>query len=550
MGVQAAQEILQDLIHALVVGPTGVGKSRLLELLIRELTFHPEEPAIVLLDPGGATAKAMERWLTKCALDRRMVVFDPEEDEYFLGYNPLCPVEGLPLSLQAKYVAEAILVSLELDQKDSIYYMPMIENTLYNFVYALMEGGWTFEEGRYLLDSSGPRGARNVLRRVESEPVRQFWENLQQLKPSERQQILGLMQARLLPFLNSEILSKMFSQRERTLNVKEALEQGKILLFNTEPYSTLTSFDSKVLSNLVIADVSRACFSREAGTGRPVYLFIEECGEGLVGTEIGKMLRRARKQRLHVILANQDISSLRKRNAEIFYQIWANTTHKVIFGDLPEEDLEFIAKDFFLEEIDPHAVKDTISRTFFEPRETTRIIYGRGWGSSRGTSKGSGSVEGLSEIFTEEGLIIPLRETIHKGEHQQSSGFSGESESDYESWSEVEVPWYEYKRQEEVSSRTFYSIEELVLFAKQKLKGLQKRQICLKKRGSPPKLLEVPFVSDVAEIPVYRRKTRENIFKNSGYYATVEEIEAERTRRLQELQLSKEPDEDIEIEPC
>ena len=550
MSAETAKEILQGLVHALVVGPTGVGKSKLLELLIRELTFHPEEPAIVLLDPGGATAKAVERWLTKCALDRRMVLFDPEEDEYYLGYNPLRPVEGLPLNLQARYVAEAILVALEIDQKDSIYYMPMLENTLYNFIYALMEGGWTFEEGRYLLDSSASRAAQGVLRKVKAEPVRQFWESLQRLKPSERQQILGLVQARLLPFLNSELLSKMVAQRDRTLNVKEAIEQGKILLFNTEPYSTLTPFDSKVLSNLMVADVARACFSREAGTGRPVYLFIEECGEGLVSTEIGKMLRRARKQKLHVILANQDISSLRKGKSEIFHQIWSNTTHKIVFGDLPEEDLELIAKEFFLGEIDPHAVKDTITRTFFEPQESTRVIYGRGWGSATGKSSGYGSSEGLSEIFTEEGTIIPLRETLHKGEHQQSSGYSGESESEYESWSEVEVPWYEHKRQEEVSSRTFYSIEELVLFAKQRLKGLRKREICLKKRGAPPRLLEVPYISDAPEIPVYRQRTRENIFKGSGYYATVEEIEAERAQRLRELQLSEEPDEDIEIEPC
>jgi hypothetical protein len=535
MAEEVFAQIIDGLIHGLVVGPTNTGKSKLIEGMIRYLLLRGDEPCIALLDPGGATAKSMENLITYLGLEERTLLLDPEESRHYLSYNPLHRIPELPLSLQAKQVAEAILTALELDQKDSVFFMPVLEQVLYHLAYLLIEGGWTFQEASLLLSTEPLAEAFPIIERSREPSVRRFWLGLQELKPRERQQLLGLAQARLLSFTTSELISRMTSQRERALDFKEAIEEGKVLIFNTEAYSNLTPLDSKILSNLLITSIVQACFSREPYTGKDVYIFIEECGEGLIGTEIGKMLRRARKQGLRVILANQDISSLKEENPIVFHQIWANTSHKIVFRDLPNTDLEIIAEEFFLDQLDPHSIKDQIMRTFYEPIESSRTITSYSYGSSSFGAEGGGAASGSGELFIEEGLILPLRQTMSQHESEMSSHHSSEGWGNSEQWSETEVPFYEFKERRELSSRTFYALEELLHLAKQKLKGLRPREICLKKRGEPAQILEVPYIEETPEIPEYKERARERIFKGSGHYATIEEIQREREQRQKEL---------------
>ncbi|MDW7988451.1 MAG: hypothetical protein RMJ65_07115, partial [candidate division WOR-3 bacterium] len=246
--------------------------------------------------------------------------------------------------------------------------------------------------------------------------------------------------------------------------------------------------------------------------GKEVYLFIEECGEGLIGTEIGLMLRRARKQNLKVILLNQDISSLIEKNAEVFYQIWSNTNFKVAFGDLPMKDLEVLALEFFGEEFNLKELKDEIYRTYFEPIESKRTVTS----NSETDSYSTGESRNLSLSY----FLGTL--------HDSRTFVSGSSVS--------EVPFYEYIRQKELASREFWSIEELLHRAKVKLKTMKKGVIALKRRGERVKILEVPYIDDVKP-PKNKEELRRKIFKSLPYYATIEEIEREIDEKNKEIQI-------------
>jgi DNA polymerase III delta prime subunit len=502
--------LLDDLYHMLIVGPTGIGKSKLIEALIRHLVNRRDKPTVILLDPGGATAQAVENWALKEKLFDQLTLLDPAEEKFYLTFNPLKRFTGAKLEPQAKHVQEAILVALEIDQLESVFYIPQLEEVIYNLAYLLMETGQGLREASYLLTSAPSAKAIPIIEKTKSEVVKGFWLALQRQNLRDRQQKLGVAQARLLPFLTSELIQRMATYQERGIDFSKFIESGKLFLANLEAGPCLTRQDTKLLANLLISSIVRACFSRPAYTGKEVYLFIEECGEGLIGTEIGLMLRRARKQNLKVILLNQDISSLIERNKEVFYQIWSNTNFKVAFGDLPMEDLKVLAYEFFGEEFNLKKLKDEIFRTYFEPKETTRTVASSNYADS---------------------FSIGESRNLHFGSffgtrHENRTAMSGLGES--------VVAFYEYLKQKELASRDFYSIEELLHQAMVKLKGLEKGVIALKRRGEPVNVLEVPHIADIKP-SVERDILREKIFKNSSFYATIDEVEQEEARRDKEI---------------
>lgn len=528
--------LLDSLLHLLIVGPSGTGKSKLVEAMIRHLSLRRNRPTIILLDPGGSTAMDMENFVTKHSLFDNTVILDPREDNFYLGFNPLRPAD-LPLSLQSKIVQESLLTALEIDHQDSIYYMPLLEQVLYYLAYLLMETGYTLNEAQHLLTAKPSKEANAIIEKANTPQVKSFWNDLQGMKLNQRQQMLGLAQARLLPFLTSNTIQRMIAQRRRALDFSTFIEQGGLFVANLESYSTLTPLDSKLLANLIISSVVRACFARPAYTGREVYLFIEECGEGLIGTEIGKMLRRARKHRLKVILINQDISSVREEDPVVFRQIWANTSHKLVFRDLPQEDLDLIGLEFFAEEFNLKRVKQDIHRTFFEPKESERTIssYGSGYSSFEGEGGGFSDAEGQT-IIPQEGFLTEDIVHHHQSSASASSFSSGEGYSEHHG--ETTIPFYEYLKRKELSSREFYSLEELLHQAKVFLKGLRKREIALKRRGKNVQVLKVPYVSNIPRVEKYHDRMRKAIFTKTGTYSTIKEIEAEERKRLKALQPS------------
>jgi energy-coupling factor transporter ATP-binding protein EcfA2 len=505
--------LLDDLIHMLIVGPTGTGKSKMVEALIRHLTKRKPRPTVILLDPGGSTAQAVENWALKKELFSRLAILDPAEENFYLTYNPMRRASKMKLELQARYVQEAILIALEIDQKDSVYYQPMLERVLYSLSHVLMETGYGLKEAGYLLTNEPNAKAMAIIDRAKTEAVKDFWLDLQKAKARDRQQILALVQARLLPFLTSELIQRMAAFPERGLDFSNFIESGKLFLVNLEAGSSLSRQDSKLLANLLISSIVRACFSRPANTGREVYLFIEECGEGLIGTEIGLMLRRARKQNLKVILLNQDISSLIARNKEVFYQIWSNTNFKVAFGDLPFEDLKILAYEFYGEEFNLKDLKDEIYRTYFEPKESARTIY----------SSSDVDTWGESKAHTTE--LLGSRASEHIAQSSSRASMSGDST----------VPFYEYLPQKELAGREYWSIEEHLHQVMVSLKGMKRGQIALKRRNELVKVLNVPYISDIKP-PANAGAMKERIFKESGFYATIEEVEEEEARKRKEIQ--------------
>src|SRR5207253_2157728 len=87
--------------------------------------------------------------------------------------------------------------------------------------------------------------------------------------------------------------------------------------------------------------------------------------------------------------AHQHLNQLKVKDPEVYYSTLGNARIKTVFGGLIDEDLEIMAKEFFVGELDPDEIKEEIWQTKFRPHETTRIIESSSWSESSGESHGA-----------------------------------------------------------------------------------------------------------------------------------------------------------------
>ncbi len=102
--VDVSLEYLRTHLH--IIGPPGSGKTRLL-FWIFQLLCRPPEATVILLNPKGDLCHLARDWAISHGATKRLIWFDPGDQERVIGYNPVRP-NHLPIATHAKAVREAI----------------------------------------------------------------------------------------------------------------------------------------------------------------------------------------------------------------------------------------------------------------------------------------------------------------------------------------------------------------------------------------------------------------------------------------------------------
>jgi hypothetical protein len=119
-----------------------------------------------------------------------------------------------------------------------------------------------------------------------------------------------------------------------------------------------------------------------------------------VTKDMCEILDGGRKFGLHPILAHQHLNQLKIKDPEVYYSTIGNARIKAVFGGLVDEDLDVMAKEFFVGELHPDGIKEEVWQTKFRPVETTRTVKSDSWsessGESYGVSENSGEISHTS----------------------------------------------------------------------------------------------------------------------------------------------------------
>lgn len=515
-------------VHTHIIGTSGKGKSKLLEHMLRNDLQY--ENGFMLLDPHGDVYQSTLEFASYYGLDDQIILIDPSDTLYSVGVNYLeyDPHITTPAA-HADKVKKAITKAFG---DEDLSERPRLDRWLKVTLQTLIAARRPISDYHSLLSVRDPSFRSWLITQLDptqNDYVIREWQSFAEYKADEQKNILDSVENRLRIFVDDPVLERMFCQPKTTIDFRRAMDDGKAILVNLRKTQALSEEKRNLLGVLLIDKIMDAAELRAVDTPvelrRRFYLYIDEF-ELFLSEDIARGLKEMRKFELSFILAHQNIDEIKERHRKI-YSALGNAKLKVAFG-LAREDAEIMAKELF--DLSEDTIKDEIFQTKFYPRETVREIegYSQGEGTSLGNTSGFGHASSMgSTTGMSDGLSIPgmpgVAPTAFAGSMASSMSASGDSwynavgeaENEFYSQSRVTVPFYEYEEFQELSSRTYYSVEEKLEQFITWLKEQPTRRAIVKFHGSqlPPLPVLTPEIKPLREDPELLNVFKENIYR-------------------------------------
>ncbi len=207
--------------HLYVVGKTGMGKTT---LLLNQV--HADIAAgrgVCLIDPHGDLAVSLLRLMPKQRTND-VILFDAGDREFAVSFNPLACRDPALIDQVTSGVVSAF-------KKLHDSWGPRLEDTLRNAVFAIVEQGGTMLELMRLL---AERNFRDVIvPKIRDDVVRSFWmHEFADWDDRYRTEAVAAIQNKIRPFLTNRTMRAIVSQPGRSLNLREIMDLGKVLIVN------------------------------------------------------------------------------------------------------------------------------------------------------------------------------------------------------------------------------------------------------------------------------------------------------------------------------
>ena len=400
--------------HLHVLGPPGSGKTRLLLWIFEYLAQIPSA-TIILINPKGDLARMARDWAVGHGLSKRLDWFDPGDQQFAMGYNPLSP-NGLPVATHAKAVREAVRSAWGQSSFDAT---PQLARLLYLSIAVSLSLGHTLLDALRLL-RSGPEGSRvrkGLLRALASGTARgerdliAFLEDalasFDSVTERRQEELSASALARLESFVCDPVISRIMTQ-PRCLNLANLIAEHKILLVNLEIGRPLRMDDIKLFGRFLVNDIVNHVFSRSPSPGEPVYLILDEV-QNFATRDLCSILDMGRELGLHCVLAHQTLGQLRAEDETgyLYSSVQGCARTKFYFGGSSSEDLEVLVKDACIEQFDPYKVKDELKTLLLDPIESRRTVVTTGvststsFGTAHGTSHARNRVSAIGVSSSE-----------------------------------------------------------------------------------------------------------------------------------------------------
>lgn len=326
--------------HMYIVGQTGTGKSVFMENLA--LQDMLEGRGFAFVDPHGDTAEKLLSMVPKERTED-IIYFCPADMDYPLGLNMF---EFHSEEQKDFLIQEAInmLYKLYDPQRQGII-GPRYEHIFRNCALLLMSdpGGSTFVDIPKLFRD--PAYVQSKLKYVKDQHVIEFWtkEMPSFQKSSEFGDIVSWFVSKFGAFLSNEMMRNIIGQTQSSFNLREIMDEGKILLVNLSRGRT-GDLNSRLLGMIFVMKFQAAAMSRAdipEDYRKDFCLYVDEF-QNFSTDSFAEILSEARKYRLNLIVANQFTTQL---TDEVRDAVFGNAGTVVSFR-VGTNDAEFLAKQF------------------------------------------------------------------------------------------------------------------------------------------------------------------------------------------------------------
>lgn len=330
--------------HLYIVGKTGVGKSKLIELLA--LADIREGKGCVIMDPHGDVVEEMLKYIPRERL-YDIIYFNPADVEYPMSFNPL---EGVgSFEFKQNIVAGFIAIFKKLF---SFTWNQRLEHVLRYTTLALLDvpGATVLGLTKMLSDT---RYRQEVITQIQDPLVKKFWTTE---FSSWNDQFAGEAVTPIInkvgQFIANPIIRNVVGQSKSSIKIDDVINNEKILLANFS-IGKLGEENSALLGAMFVTKLWQAAVARASmpeTERKDANLYIDEFQNFATGA-FANILSEARKYRLNLTVAHQYMAQLPDEvRSTIFGNIGSIISFRVGGEDASQLEKEyaptFAAQDF------------------------------------------------------------------------------------------------------------------------------------------------------------------------------------------------------------
>jgi hypothetical protein len=320
--------------HLYVVGKSGSGKSKLLELLIANDINSGR--GVGVLDPHGDLVDNVLKIIPKHRL-KDVVIFDPSDLNFPASFNPL---EQVPEALKMRVTIGFIEIFKKLFGTN---WSPRLEHVLRYTTLALLDSpGTTVLSILKMLSNKNYR--QMIVRNIKDNVVKNFWVN-EFAGWSERfdSEAITPLLNKVGQFVATNMIRNIVGQPTNRFDFRKMMDEKKIILMKVSK-GILGEENASLLGAIAVTKIYQAAMSR-ADTPEEqrtdFYFYVDEFQNFATDT-FGEILSEARKYRLNLTIANQFLGQL---DVPIRKTVFGNVGSMISFR-LGAEDASIMATEF------------------------------------------------------------------------------------------------------------------------------------------------------------------------------------------------------------
>jgi len=283
--------------HLYVVGKSGSGKSKLLELLIKEDLENGM--GICVLDPHGDLVDNVMEFVPKDRI-KDVVYFDPGDIDFPISFNPMEKVDEA-------YKMQVTIGFIQIFKRlFGSNWSDRLEHVLRYTVLALLDSeGTTVLSILKMLTDKNYR--QNIVSRIKDNVVKNFWvsEFAGWSEKFDAEAITPLLN-KVGQFVSTNMIRNIVGQPTNKFDIRKIMDEKKILFIKVSK-GLLGEENSSLLGSMIITKIYQAAMSRadtKEDKRGDFYLYVDEFQNFATDT-FSEILSEARKYRLNLTIAHQ-----------------------------------------------------------------------------------------------------------------------------------------------------------------------------------------------------------------------------------------------------
>jgi hypothetical protein len=288
--------------HTYIVGKSGVGKSKLLELLIRQDVARGR--GVILLDPHGDIIEDILEFIPENRIND-VCIIDPGDADFPVAFNPLANVDE-----NFKFQLTQGMIEV-LKKQFGANWTPRLEHVFRFTLLALLD--YPKATMRGVISMLTDREYRQkVIEHITDDIVKKFWaiEFADWSEKFDSDAIIPLVN-KLGQFLADPMLRNIFGQAENKIDLGELMNQEKIILINLSKgklgEENSSFFGAMFLTKIKQAGMARALIPTEER--KECFVYADEF-QNIVTETFENLLSEARKYGLALVMAHQYVGQL------------------------------------------------------------------------------------------------------------------------------------------------------------------------------------------------------------------------------------------------